>query len=236
MSSERLDVERLKANLDAVRDRIIRACEHSGRPTDAVKLVAVTKMVPAAWAATLVEFGQTELGENYPQELWKKLEVVSSPPARWHLIGHLQGNKAKKTYPLVSRVHAVDSLKLLNVLDDLAASLPEPGSVLLQVNCSGEETKHGWAPEQILQDAEKIAAYQHVPVVGLMTMAAQGTTAEEARPAFIRLREIRDELESRSGLSLPELSMGMSNDYDVAVREGSTWVRVGSSLFEGVGA
>jgi len=208
----------------------------SGRPPHSASLVAVTKQVPVEWAAALVSLGQFNLGENYPQELWRKVEVLPAPPVYWHLIGHLQTNKAKKTYPLVGRVHSVDSLKLLSVLDELAAGLFTPGAVCLQVNCSGEESKYGWTPEQILEDAEAIAAFQHVRVAGLMTMAAQGTTAEEARPAFIRLREIRDQLETRMGKSLPELSMGMSNDYDVAIQEGSTWVRVGSALFEGMKA
>ncbi len=236
MSSPTLDHDRLKSNLEAVQSRIASACDRSGRPAGAAKLVAVTKMVPADWALALVTLGQYELGENYPQELWRKVEVVPSPPAHWHLIGHLQSNKAKKTYPLVSRVHAIDSLKLLGVFNELATGLTTPGAVCLQVNCSGEDSKHGWSPEQILEDAEAIAALQSVPVVGLMTMAAQGTSAEEARPAFVKLREIRDQLETRTGMRLPELSMGMSNDYDVAIEEGSTWVRVGSALFEGVGA
>ena len=103
MSSPTLDHDRLKSNLEAVQSRIASACDRSGRPAGAAKLVAVTKMVPADWALALVTLGQYELGENYPQELWRKVEVVPSPPAHWHLIGHLQSNKAKKTYPLVSR-------------------------------------------------------------------------------------------------------------------------------------
>lgn len=224
----------LKANLGAVRDRIASAARRAGREPGAVRLVAVTKRNPAALIRPLVELGQRDLGENYPQELWRKAEELAALPVRWHLIGHLQGNKARRTYPMVRMVHAVDSLKLLRTLDDLAADLDEPAAVCLQVNCSGEAAKHGWSPEAVLADAEAIAACRNVPVVGLMTMAALGTDAEGARPAFARLREVRDDLRSRSGLALNELSMGMSNDFEAAIAEGATWVRVGSALFEGV--
>jgi pyridoxal phosphate enzyme (YggS family) len=229
-----MNLERLDANLRAVRDRIADAARRSGRPPEAVRLVAVTKRIPPELVRPLVGLGQRDLGENYPQELWRKAGAPGGLDARWHLIGHLQGNKARRTYPMVRLVHAVDSLKLLRSLDELAAGLPDPAPVLLQVNCSGEPAKHGWSPEAILADAGAIAAARRVPVAGLMTMAALGTTAEGARPAFARLREVRDELRGRSGLGLNELSMGMSNDYEVAVEEGATWVRVGSALFEGV--
>ncbi len=229
-----MDLERLGRNLGSVRERIASAARRAGREPGGVRLVAVTKKNPVAMIRPLVALGQSDLGENYPQELWRKSEELSALAVSWHLIGHLQGNKAKRTYPMVRMVHAVDSLKLLRTLDDLAAEQDDPAAVCLQVNCSGEEAKHGWSPEAILADAEAIAACRNVPVVGLMTMAALGTDAEGARPAFVRLREVRDELRKRSGLDLNELSMGMSNDFEVAIEEGATWVRVGSALFEGV--
>ncbi len=199
-----------------------------------MRLVAVTKKNPAERVRPLVGLGQKDLGENYPQELWRKVEELADLDVRWHLIGHLQTNKAKKTYPMVRMVHAVDSLKLLRVLDELAGSMSDPAPVCLQVNCSDEEAKHGWSPSEILNDAENLVACQNVPVVGLMTMAGYGTDAETARPAFVKLRETRDALRSRTGLPLPELSMGMSGDFEAAILEGATWVRVGSALFEGV--
>ena len=153
---------------------------------------------------------------------------------RWHLIGHLQSNKVKKTLPMVRMIHSVDSLKLLAVLDEAAQSVGDPPGVCLQVNTSGEESKHGWTEAQILSDSDTIAACRSIPVVGLMTMAALGTTAETARGSFSRLRGLRDALRTRSGLALPELSMGMSNDFEAAIWEGATLVRVGSALFEGV--
>jgi hypothetical protein len=229
-----LDRDRIRDNLDSVRARIADAARRSGRVGEDVTLVAVTKRHPPELVAPLVELGAADLGENYPQELWKKYEALAGLPVRWHLIGHLQSNKAKKTSPMVRMIHAVDSLKLLQGLDELAGSLAAPPAVCLQVNTSGEAAKHGWSPEAILRDAEPIAACRRIPVVGLMTMAALDTTAESARPSFVRLREVRDALRRETGLELGHLSMGMSNDFETAIEEGSTLVRVGSALFEGV--
>jgi len=224
----------LKQNVATVRERIATAAQRSGRDPSAVTLVAVTKRTPPDWARALAELGERDFGENYPQELWAKTEALAGLPVRWHLIGHLQGNKAKKTLPMVRMVHAVDSLKLLRTLNDLAATLDDPPGVCLQVNTSGEPAKHGWDPEAVAADAEGIAACRAIPVVGLMTMAAYGTSAETARPSFARLRAVRDDLRARTGLALDQLSMGMSNDFESAVEAGATLVRVGSALFEGL--
>jgi pyridoxal phosphate enzyme (YggS family) len=226
----------IRRNLTLVRTRIAKAAERSGRAAEAVTLVAVTKKVTVAIVRLLADAGARDLGENYPQELWSKAAALADQPQalRWHLIGHLQSNKAKRTLPLVSLIHAVDSLKLLQGLDVLASDLPTAPAICLQVNTSGEEAKHGWSPEGILNDADAIAACRRIPVVGLMTMAAWGTDAETARPSFRRLRQIRDELRRRMGLPLDELSMGMSADFESAIEEGATLVRIGSALFEGV--
>jgi pyridoxal phosphate enzyme (YggS family) len=233
-SGRPMNRDRLRENLATVLDRIAAAARRSGREAAAVRLVAVTKKCPAEWARELAALGQLDLGENYPQELWAKADALADLPVRWHLIGHLQGNKARRTAARVRMIHGVDSWKLLRALDELAPALPDPPRVCLQVNVSAEPSKHGWTPEGLLADAEAIAACRAVPVVGLMTMAALGTDAETARPAFVRLRAIRDELRRRTGLALDELSMGMSNDFEAAVEEGATLVRVGSALFEGV--
>jgi pyridoxal phosphate enzyme (YggS family) len=224
----------LRRNLESVCERIKASARLSGREPDAVRLVAVTKRNPPEQVRPLVEAGAVDLGENYPQELWRKVEALADLPVRWHLIGHLQSNKARKTLPMVRVIHAVDSLKLLQTLDGLAQELPDPPTVCLQVNTSGEASKHGWAPDQISRDAEAIAACRTIPIVGLMTMAAFDTTAETARPSFRQLRAIRDELRARTGLPLAELSMGMSNDFEAAIEEGATLVRIGSALFEGI--
>jgi pyridoxal phosphate enzyme (YggS family) len=231
-----MNTERLRHNFETVQRRIAEAARRSGRPADAVRLVAVTKKSPLEAIRALVACGPRDLGENYPQELWSKVEALAELDAtvRWHLIGHLQSNKVKKTVSKVRMIHSVDSLHLLRVLDASAQGLSDPPAVCLQVNTSGEASKHGWTTERILSDAASIAACRTIPIVGLMTMAALGTTAEEARPSFIRLRELRDALRPRTDLALVELSMGMSNDYEVAIEEGATLVRVGSALFEGV--
>jgi pyridoxal phosphate enzyme (YggS family) len=226
---------RLRTNWEAVRQRVADAASKAGRELQSVRLVAVTKRSSAEVVRGLViACGASDLGENYPQELWRKAEALGGLSVRWHLIGHLQSNKARRTLPLVTMVHSVDSLKLLSLLDELAAELPTPPGVCLQVNASDEATKHGWSADGILADAEAIAAYRKIPVAGLMTMAAPGPDAESARPSFVRLRATRDALRARTGLALPELSMGMSGDYEVAIEEGATLVRMGSALFEGV--
>lgn len=230
-----MNSERIRANLASVRERIAAAARRSGRDASAVTLVAVTKKRPPELLRPLIEAGAVDLGENYPQELWEKAGALADVPAiRWHLIGHLQGNKARRTFPMVRMIHAVDSLKLLMALDELAAGAADPPEVCLQVNTSDEEAKHGWRDDAVFEDAQAIAACSRIRVVGLMTMAAWGTDAETARPSFVRLREIRDVLARRTGLALPHLSMGMSNDFEAAVEEGATLVRVGSALFEGL--
>lgn len=229
-----MDRGRLRENWDVVRGRLAEAARRSGRAAEAVTLVAVTKQNPPEWIAPLVACGATDLGENYPQEIWRKAEALADLTVRWHLIGHLQNNKAKRTLPLVRMLHGIDSLTLLRTLDALAAGLTDPPAAFLQVNVSGEATKHGWSPAALRGDAEAIAGCRHLPIVGLMAMAARATTPEEARPAFARLRGLRDALRGPTGLALNELSMGMSNDFEVAIEEGSTYVRVGSALFEGV--
>ncbi|CAN5644302.1 YggS family pyridoxal phosphate-dependent enzyme [soil metagenome] len=224
----------IRENLESVRSRIAASALRSGRDPAEVRLVAVTKRRPREQVLPLIEAGQVDLGENFPQELWKMVESFPDPAIRWHLIGHLQSNKAKRTLPLVRMVHGVDSLKLLHWLDDLASGLNDSPLACLQVNTSSEASKHGWFPEALLADAEAIAACRALPIVGLMTIAGYDTTPEEARPCFVRLRELRDALRERTGMALNELSMGMSNDFEAAIEEGATVVRVGSALFEGI--
>jgi hypothetical protein len=224
---------RLSENLARVRQRIESAAQEAGRSAAGVRLVAVTKRRPTVECDALLQLGQLDLGESFPQNLWERAGAVAGP-ARWHLIGHLQSNKAAKTLPILSMIHAVDSLKLLKYLDQLASTLQSPPAACLQVNCSGESSKHGWAPSAILADADAIATCRHLPIVGLMTMAALGPSSDHARPAFSLLRETRDRLAQATGLPLLDLSMGMSHDYEAAIAEGATWVRIGSALFEGI--
>ena len=166
-------------------------------------------------------------------ELWKKAAAV--PAARWHLIGHLQRNKLDRTVPLVALVHSVDSERLLAALDAFGRARGVPVPVLLEVNCSGEAAKGGFAPADLPALGDTVMSRAGVAVRGLMTMAAYSDDPEAARPTFAALRTLRDDLRARTGLALPDLSMGMSGDFEVGVEEGATFVRVGSTLFDGLG-
>jgi PLP dependent protein len=220
----------LGERIAAVRERIANACLRAGREVGEVTLVAVTKTAAPNVAAITAGLGVRDLGESRPQELWKKAEVV--PNATWHLIGHLQRNKLDRTVPLVALIHSVDSERLLDALDAFGRKRGSPVPVLLEVNCSGEAAKGGFVPDALPALGDKLASLAGVTVRGLMTMAAFAGDPQEARPAFALLRELRDALCVRTGLALPELSMGMSNDFEVAVEEGATLVRIGTTLFE----
>jgi pyridoxal phosphate enzyme (YggS family) len=220
--------------LAAVEDRLRAACHRAGRSRAEVTLVAVTKTVSVEVAALLPGLGVHDLGESRPQELWRKAAVV--PLVRWHLIGHLQRNKIERTLPLVSRIHSVDSLRLLRALEAAAEALAEPRPLpaLLEVNVSQEASKHGFAPEEVKDMAAALAVLKYVRVDGLMTMAAYEEDAERTRPTFRALRELRDHLAAELGRPLPQLSMGMTNDFEIAIEEGATMVRLGTVLFEGI--
>lgn len=223
----------LADRLASVRGRIADACRRAGRDPAAVTLVAVTKTVSPQVAAVAAELGMHDLGESRPQELWKKAAAV--PGARWHLIGHLQRNKIDKTVPLAVMVHSVDSVRLLEALDAFGRKLNDPVPVLLEVNCSREAAKGGFSPDELPALGEKLPALTGLSVRGLMTMAAYFDDPQQCRPTFTELRELRDRVRTATSLELPHLSMGMSNDFEVAVEEGATLVRVGTTLFEGLG-
>jgi pyridoxal phosphate enzyme (YggS family) len=231
--SDRRDL--LDRRLRQVEERLRAACQRAGRSRDAVTLVAVTKTVTPEIASLLPELGVLDLGENRPQELWRKGETLPKN-VRWHMIGHLQRNKIERTLPLVTMVHSVDSLRLLQALEEAAAARSTPLPVLLEVNASREASKSGFAPEQVHGLVEAITSLKNVQVVGLMTMAAPVEDVERCRPTFAALRNLRERLRQELGPAypLPHLSMGMSDDFEIAVEEGATFVRVGSALFEGV--
>ncbi len=222
----------LQERIASVNTRIADAAARSGRRREDVTLVAVTKYSSPDIAALAWDLGLRDFGESRPQELWKKHAAL--PTANWHLIGHLQRNKIDKTIPLVSLVHSVDSERLLLAIDEFGRKRGSPVPVLLEVNCSREESKGGLRPEDIPAIADKAVALPGVRVDGLMTMAAFHDDPQLCRPTFAELRNLRDQLRTRTGLPLPHLSMGMSNDFEVAIEEGATLVRVGSTLFEGL--
>jgi PLP dependent protein len=219
---------------NGVEDRIRAACQRVGRPRADVTLVAVTKSVPMEVAALLPELGVIDLGENRPQEFWRRAAIL--PSVRWHFIGHLQRNKIERTLPLAYLLHSVDSVRLLTALEEEAAKQARTVEVLLEINASREANKQGFAPEALSGLMPGLAKLRQVQVRGLMTMAALVNDPEQCRPTFAAVRELRDRL--RGDLAPPHvlvhLSMGMTNDFEVAIEEGATLVRVGSALFEGL--
>jgi len=225
----------LRRNLETIEGRMRAACQRAGRPRGDVTLIAVTKTVSADVAAMWPELGVADLGESRPQELWHKATVVPAG-IRWHMIGHLQRNKVERTLPLVAMVHSVDSLRLLQAIDQVAEKQGCLAEVLLEVNASGEASKHGFAPDELLGLTSQIQACKNVHKIGLMTMAAPTDDPEDARSTFLALRELRDKLGIGFGSWLPHLSMGMSDDFEVAVEEGATLVRIGTALYEGIDA
>jgi pyridoxal phosphate enzyme (YggS family) len=225
----------LQDRFNAVEARLEAACRRAGRSRADVTLVAVTKTISPALAALLPALGVVHLGESRPQELWRKAAALPAS-VHWHLIGHLQRNKIERTLPFVELIHSVDSLRLLEALDAEAARRQHPVAVLLEVNASREANKHGFTPEEVPSLAPALTSWRHVQVQGLMTMAALDESAERCRPTFAAVRELRNRLQRELGPAHPlkHLSMGMSNDFEVAVEEGATLVRIGSALFEGL--
>jgi pyridoxal phosphate enzyme (YggS family) len=221
--------------LAAIDERLRAACRRAGRSRNEVTLVAVTKSVSAEVAALLPELGVFHLGENRPQELWRKADVLPNT-VQWHLIGHLQRNKIERTLPLVALIHSVDSVRLLDALEEEARKREKIIPVLLEVNASREPNKHGFTPEEVPGLVPRLSTLGHVRVEGLMTMAALEADPEQARPTFAEVQGLRDHLRSMLGPPhVPErLSMGMTNDFEVAVEEGATLVRIGTALFEGL--
>jgi pyridoxal phosphate enzyme (YggS family) len=196
-----------------------------------VTLIGVVKTLPPETVAAVVQAGLLDLGENKVQEAELHQKAVPRPSARWHMIGHLQGNKAGKAVERFDLVHGVDDAALAEALARRARSAGRTMPVLVEVNVSGEESKFGAAPANLPELLEGIAALEGLELKGLMTVGAPVARPEDARQGFATLRTLRDEGERRLGRALPELSMGMSGDYEVAVEEGATMVRVGTALF-----
>lgn len=223
-------------NLAHIRERIASAAESVGRSPDEVTLVGVSKYVGVVETAALLKAGCTTLGESRPQQLWEKAAAPELAAAKWHLVGHLQRNKVRRTLPMVDMIHSVDSLRLLETINEIATELDCISRVLLEVNCSGESAKHGLSSEELRRMLPEVARLDRVRVCGLMTMAALEGDDAVAAKNFGDLRELRDSVRSEcpSNVRLDELSMGMSHDFEIAIREGATLVRVGSLLFEGL--
>lgn len=213
--------------LGNVERRIVAACEKAGRPRDGVRLLAVSKTNPPEAIRAAADCGLRLFGENRVQEAQSKISMCPGG-LEWHLIGHLQSNKAKAAVHLFQMIHSVDSLKLLQALD-AAANVALP--VLLQVNVAGEAAKFGMRPDKVAEVIDAANQMRKVEVHGLMTIPPFSPDPEKTRIHFSNLRKLRDRLQNETGTPLPELSMGMSHDLEVAIEEGSTWVRIGTDLF-----
>ena len=226
-SLERIDIA---GNVARVRERIARAAERAGRRPEEVRLVAVSKVVGAERVREAVAAGVTDLGENYVQEAAAKRPQVGGG-ARWHMIGHLQRNKAAQAVQIFDMIQTVDSQRLAEAIGKRAEAAGRAMPVLLQVNTSGEESKSGAAPEEVERLLESVREVGGVRVEGLMTIGRWDPDPERARPEFRLLAELAQRLEERSGAELRWLSMGMSHDFEIAIEEGANLIRVGTGVF-----
>ena len=230
---------RIADNLARVRARISQACQRAGRDSDDVTLVCVTKYAQPEWIDGLLECGELVLGENRPQQLEQRASRFSDR-IQWHLIGQLQRNKVRRTLAVASMIHSVDSMKLLERIDAIANDDGHHPAVLLQVNIAGEDSKGGFTSEMLHDAWSRIHSLESVNVRGLMTMAPLSDDPRTSRDIFNRLhqlaRKLRTDRVGQGGERLTELSMGMSNDFEVAVEAGATMIRLGRTLFEGLDA
>ncbi|MCA9096629.1 MAG: YggS family pyridoxal phosphate-dependent enzyme [Planctomycetaceae bacterium] len=231
--------EQIGRNLLHLRLRIEQACKRVGRDPESVRLIAVVKYARLEWVRTLVELGVVDLAESRPQQLEERVPLFP-PHICWHLIGHLQNNKVRKVLPLVRRIHSVDSEKLhgtiLRIGSENNDGNPHPiPDLLLEVNVSGEESKQGFSPAQVRELWGRLEQNVRSQIRGLMTMAPNTDSLDDARRTFAGLRELRDELNRLAPEHpLTDLSMGMTGDFEVGIEEGATEIRIGSALFEGL--
>ena len=223
----------LRARLAAVRERIARAADRAGRNPSSVRLVAVSKTFDADYVRAAADCGQVDFGENKLQEALPKMDATADLPITWHLVGHLQSNKAKKAGARFDVVHSVDSASIADRLEEGAGAEGRTIRLLVQVDLAGEPTKHGAHSDQLVAIFDRSRHFLAARFSGLMILPPASDDPEHARPYFRALRELRDELISRGvdKSMLGELSMGMSDDFEVAVEEGATIVRVGTAIF-----
>ncbi|MBL7179332.1 MAG: YggS family pyridoxal phosphate-dependent enzyme [Desulfobacterales bacterium] len=226
------NVQELKTRLQSIRTRIEKAAKGCGRNPESVRLVAVIKTVPIHRVREAIEAGVTILGVNYVQEARTKMSELAAHPISWHFIGHLQSNKAKVAVRLFDLIHSVDTLKLARELNKHAGNINKIQEILVQVNIGEEAAKSGVALQDTQQLLEHISALDHLAVKGLMSMPPFFNDPEKVRPFFSALRELRDRLgQHLPHVTLNELSMGMTGDFEVAVKEGATLVRIGTAIF-----
>lgn len=219
-------------NINTTKQRIAAAALKCGRDPDSIKLLAVTKTIPTEYIIKAIDAGITMLGENYVQEARDKIAAIGSR-AQWHMIGHLQTNKAKYVVTLFDYVHSVDRMELAQELDKRAGLINRKLNVLIEVNVSGEKSKSGIPADDAPALIKQIAGLENLAMRGLMTMAPYSNNPENARPYFSALRNLRDNISRQqiSGIPMEELSMGMTDDFEVAIEEGATIIRIGRAIF-----
>jgi pyridoxal phosphate enzyme (YggS family) len=232
------NLQSLGSNIRSIHQRIERAATRANRNPNDITLVAITKTFPAESILVAYEMGLRHFGENRVEEAAEKIPAVNAQAREkitWHLVGHLQSRKVKNAAPLFDYIHSVDSVELAERLDKNAASLDKTIPILFEVNVSGEQSKNGFVPEpseNFFHAAREILALSHLNIVGLMTIAPIVANPDDARPCFRALRVLRDELQSRHpDHALPHLSMGMTDDFEAAIAEGATMLRIGRAIF-----
>lgn len=216
--------------LQEIRDRLTKSAERSGRKAEEVDLLAVSKTYPVETIHEAVDAGQFLFGENRVQEILLKQPQLPGK-LQWHLIGPLQSNKVRKVLPLVQMIHAVDSVDIAKDINRIGGELGLHPKVLIEINLAAESSKHGFTPSAIRAQLESLYELDRLYIQGVMCIPPFDPNAEKSRRYFRQLREIRDELEKQGGAPLPVISMGMSHDFEVAIEEGATIVRVGSAIF-----
>jgi len=219
----------IRQNLSRVKEKIEGAAQKAGRDPKEIKLVAVSKTVDVPRIKEAIEAGVSILGENYVQEAQKKIEALGKPVS-WHFIGHLQSNKARYAVRLFDVIHSIDSIPLAEELNRRAELPDRVIKVMIEVNLSKEATKFGTDEERVLNLAKRIQSLKHLSLEGLMTMPPYFDSPEMSRPYYVALRELKERM-TKEGIPMKELSMGMSNDFEIAIEEGATYVRVGTAIF-----
>jgi pyridoxal phosphate enzyme (YggS family) len=223
----------LKNRLERVKERIKETADACKRPVASIRMVAVSKTMPAEVVREAIEAGVTDLGENYIQEAKEKINALATYPVTWHYIGHLQSNKAKYAVRLFDLIHSVDSLKLAKELDKYAKKNDKIQTILIQVNVAREDSKSGVYLEDSVRLLREVSRLENISVKGLMTMPPYFNAPEKVRPFFAALRQFRDQIKKEAipNISMDELSMGMTGDFETAIEEGATMVRIGTAIF-----
>ena len=238
-------MNQITQNLHRVKQRITDAAQRSGRLSDSIRLIAVTKGVNASQIQTIITEGVTDIGENRIQEAQQKYNVINQSKenstqennknynCKWHLIGHLQRNKVKPAVEMFSLIHSVDSIRLYKEISNRSRNKENPTRVLLQVNTTGEVSKFGIAADEVLSFVEEVHTYPNVEICGLMTIGILSVSPEDNRPAFQLLMKLSENIEQQqfSGVNMQYLSMGMTNDFEIAIEEGANLVRIGTAIF-----